>query len=94
MNGLLTPQISLFSLALILVMVVGLWAGRKRKVPVYLAGRSTRWWGVAGSIFGTERICQPHCWYDGGRFVWVLSITSITAIAGLLTLLLSTSGLP
>lgn len=42
--------------SLLAVMGVGLWAARNEKTSedFFLAGRSVRWWGVAGSIFGSN----------------------------------------
>ena len=42
--------------SLILVMIIGLWAGRKEDSAeaFSLAGKDARWWGVAGSIFGSN----------------------------------------
>ena len=42
--------------SLIAVMAVGLIASRKEETgeDFFLAGRSVRWWGVAGSIFGSN----------------------------------------
>ena len=42
--------------SLVLVMGVGLMASRREKSAeeFFLAGRSVRWWGVAGSIFGSN----------------------------------------
>ena len=74
--------------SLILVMVVGLWAGRKEESTedFYLAGRSTRWWGVAGSIFGTN-VSANHIvgmMAVGFSLGFVESHFEITAIAGYL----------
>ena len=91
MNGLLTPtDFIVFFGSLILVMVVGLWAGRKEDSTedFYLAGRSTRWWGVAGSIFGTN-VSANHIvgmMAVGFSLGFVESHFEITAIAGLLML--------
>ena len=91
MNGLLTPtDFVVFFGSLILVMVVGLWAGRKEESTedFYLAGRSTRWWGVAGSIFGTN-VSANHIvgmMAVGFSLGFVESHFEITAIAGLLML--------
>ena len=42
--------------ALLAIMAVGLWVGRREKSSkdYFLAGGSARWWGVAGSIFGSN----------------------------------------
>ena len=53
----LTPiDVVVFLGALVLVMGAGLWASRRERTAedYFLAGRSVRWWGVAGSIFGTN----------------------------------------
>ncbi len=40
----------------ILVVAIGAWAGRKKKSAeeYFMAGRSLRWWSVAGSIYGAN----------------------------------------
>ena len=45
-----------FVACLVVVMAIGLAAGRRSKgaVEYFLAGRSLPWWAVAGSIFGTN----------------------------------------
>jgi len=45
-----------FSCLTILVVVIGAWAGRKKKSAeeYFMAGRSLRWWSVAGSIYGAN----------------------------------------
>ncbi|MDE0103665.1 MAG: sodium/solute symporter [Bryobacterales bacterium] len=53
----LTPlDIAIFIASILIVLAIGLWAGRKEDSAkdFYLAGRSVPWWGVAGSIFGTN----------------------------------------
>ncbi|MEM9489314.1 MAG: sodium/solute symporter [Myxococcota bacterium] len=42
--------------SLLVVMAAGLWASRSENSTedYFLAGRTVRWWGVAGSIFGTN----------------------------------------
>ncbi len=71
-------------------MIVGLWAGRKEDTSedYYLAGRSTRWWGVAGSIFGSNVSANHIVGMMGVGFSlgFVESHFEITAIAGLLLL--------
>lgn len=49
-------DIAIFLLSILAVLAVGLWAGRKEKSAddFYLAGKNVPWWGVAGSIFGTN----------------------------------------
>ena len=57
MNSLLsTTDLFIFFGSIFAVMVMGLWVGRKEdsSEDYFLAGRSTRWWGVAGSIFGSN----------------------------------------
>ena len=51
-----TLDIILFFVALIGVMVIGLIAGRKEESSedYFLAGRKIPWWGVAGSIYGSN----------------------------------------
>lgn len=51
-----TLDLVIFFAALVGVMVVGLIAGRSEKTSedYFLAGRSVPWWGVAGSIFGSN----------------------------------------
>lgn len=52
-----TPfDIVVFLGSLAVVMGAGLWASRHENTTedYFLAGRSVRWWGVAGSIFGTN----------------------------------------
>lgn len=51
-----TIDLVIFFAALIGVMAVGLIAGRKENTSedYFLAGRSIPWWGVAGSIFGSN----------------------------------------
>ncbi len=45
-----------FFASLVGVMAIGLWAARNEKTSedFFLAGRSVRWWGIAGSIFGSN----------------------------------------
>lgn len=47
---------AIFLASLIAVPAIGLWVGRKEQSTedFFLAGRSVPWWGVAGSIFGTN----------------------------------------
>ena len=55
--GTLTPlDLVVFVGSLLAVMLIGLYAGRKENTSedYYLAGKTTRWWGVAGSIFGSN----------------------------------------
>ena len=55
-NLLTTVDVAIFFGSLLAVMAIGLWAGRKEETSTdyYLAGKTTRWWGVAGSIFGSN----------------------------------------
>jgi SSS family solute:Na+ symporter len=76
--------------SLILVMIIGLWAGRKEDTAqdFYLAGKDARWWGVAGSIFGSNVSANHIVGMMGVGFSlgFVESHFEITAIAGLLLL--------
>ena len=70
------------------VMLLGLWAGRNESTSqdFFLAGRNVRWWGVAGSIFGSN-ISANHMVGMMGVGFWLGFAEShfeITAIAGLL----------
>ena len=49
-------DISIFLASILVVLGIGLWAGRKEESTkdFYLAGKNVPWWGVAGSIFGTN----------------------------------------
>ena len=51
-----TFDILIFLGSIVAVLAIGLWAGRKEDdtKDFYLAGKSIPWWGVAGSIFGTN----------------------------------------
>ena len=51
-----TLDLVIFFVALVGVMLVGLIAGRKEETSedYFLAGRKIPWWGVAGSIFGSN----------------------------------------
>ena len=51
-----TLDIVIFLTSIVLIMAVGLWTGRKEKdtEDFFLAGHGVPWWGVAGSIFGTN----------------------------------------
>ena len=55
-NVFTTLDFVIFFGTLIFAMVVGFVAGRKEETSedYFLAGRSTPWWGVAGSIFGSN----------------------------------------
>ena len=67
---------------------VGLWAGRKEETSddYYLAGKSTRWWGVAGSIFGSNVSANHLVGMMGVGFSlgFAQSHFELGAIAGLL----------
>ena len=54
--ALTTLDIVIFLASIVLIMAVGLWTGRKEKdtEDFFLAGHGVPWWGVAGSIFGTN----------------------------------------
>ena len=50
-------DLTVFLIALVAVMAVGLLAGRgetESSEQYFLAGRHIRWWGVAGSIYGSN----------------------------------------
>jgi len=85
-----TIDVVIFFGSLIAVMAIGLWAGRKEDTSAdyYLAGRSTRWWGVAGSIFGSNVSANHIVGFVGVGFSvgFAQSHFEITAIAGLLLL--------
>ncbi|MBT6806130.1 MAG: hypothetical protein HOA47_14280, partial [Verrucomicrobia bacterium] len=88
---LLSPlDFTIFFGSLILVMIIGLWAGRKEETAedFYLAGKDARWWGVAGSIFGSNVSANHIVGMMGVGFSlgFVESHFEITAIAGLLLL--------
>ncbi len=76
--------------ALIVVMGVGLYAGRKEETSgdYYLAGRSVRWWGVAGSIFGSNVSANHMVGMMGVGFTigFAQSHFELGAIAGLMLL--------
>jgi SSS family solute:Na+ symporter len=91
MGNLLTNiDIAIFFSSLVVVMLVGLWAGRKEETSddYYLAGKSTRWWGVAGSIFGSNVSANHLVGMMGVGFSvgFAQSHFEISAIAGLLML--------
>jgi len=91
MGNLLTPlDVTIFFASLIAVMGLGLWAGRKEDTSAdyYLAGKSTRWWGVAGSIFGSNVSANHVVGMMGVGFSvgFAQSHFEIGAIAGLLLL--------
>jgi len=90
MGALSTPDLIVFVVSLLAVMALGLWAGRKEDTSedFYLAGRKTRWWGVAGSIFGSNVSANHIVGMMGVGFSvgFAQSHFEITAIAGLLLL--------
>ncbi len=49
-------DICIFLVSILVVLAIGLWAGRREEdtKDFYLAGKTIPWWGVAGSIFGTN----------------------------------------
>jgi SSS family solute:Na+ symporter len=49
-------DIFIFLASILGVLAIGLWAGRREEntKDFYLAGKTVPWWGVAGSIFGTN----------------------------------------
>ncbi len=49
-------DIGIFITSIVAVLALGLWVGRKEDTSedFYLAGKTVPWWGVAGSIFGTN----------------------------------------
>ncbi len=75
---------------LLAIMAVGLWVGRSEKSSkdYFLAGGSARWWGVAGSIFGSNVSANHMVGMMGVGFAvgFAQSHFEITAIAGLLML--------
>ena len=76
--------------ALLAIMAVGLWVGRSEKSSkdFFLAGGDARWWGVAGSIFGSNVSANHMMGMMGVGFAvgFAQSHFEITAIAGLLML--------
>ena len=91
MNSLLsTTDLIIFFGSLFTVMLFGLWSGRKEdsSEDYFLAGKSTRWWGVAGSIFGSNVSANHIVGMMGVGFAvgFAQSHFEITAIAGLLML--------
>jgi len=89
--GLLTPLDAIvFFGSLIAAMGLGLWAGRKEdsSADYYLAGRNARWWGVAGSIFGSNVSANHIIGMMGVGFSvgFAQSHFEISAIFGLLLL--------
>ena len=91
MEGILTQtDLVVFFGSLIAIMAVGLWVGRREETSedYFLAGKDTPWWGVAGSVFGTN-VSANHMvgmMAVGFTLGFVESHFEITAIAGLLML--------
>ena len=90
MNVLGTFDFIIFFGSLVAIMAIGLWAGRKEETSedFYLAGKQARWWGVAGSIFGSN-VSANHIvgmMGVGFAFGFAQSHFEITAIVGLLML--------
>ncbi len=88
MQELTAIDLIIFFGSLVAVMIVGLWAGRKEEdsSDFFLAGNSARWWGVAGSIFGSN-VSANHIvgmMAIGFSVGFAQSHFEISAIAGLL----------
>jgi SSS family solute:Na+ symporter len=85
-----TLDFVVFFASLLGVMGLGLWAGRNESSSkdYFLAGRNVRWWGVAGSIFGSNISANHMVGMMGVGFTlgFAESHFEITAIAGLLLL--------
>ena len=85
-----TIDFVIFFGSLLVVMAVGLWVGRREESSkdYFLAGRNARWWGVAGSIFGSNVSANHMIGMMGVGFAvgFAQSHFEITAIAGLLML--------
>ncbi|MDA1054772.1 MAG: sodium/solute symporter [Planctomycetota bacterium] len=91
MGDLLQPlDLILFFAALIVVMAIGLIAGRKEETSedYFLAGRKIPWWGVAGSIFGSNVSANHMVGMMGIGFSigFAQSHFELGAIAGLMVL--------
>ena len=91
MGNLLQPlDLVLFFTALIVVMAIGLIAGRKEETSedYFLAGRKIPWWGVAGSIFGSNVSANHLVGMMGIGFSigFAQSHFELGAIAGLMVL--------
>ncbi len=90
-GDLLQPlDLVLFFTALFFAMAVGLIAGRKEETSedYFLAGRRIRWWGVAGSIFGSNVSANHMVGMMGIGFSigFAQSHFELGAIAGLMVL--------
>ena len=85
-----TLDLVIFFGSLLAVMGIGLWAGRKEETSddYFLAGKETRWWGVAGSIFGSNVSANHIVGMMGVGFSVGLAQShfEISAICGLLML--------
>ena len=85
-----TIDFVIFFGSLLAIMAVGLWVGRREESSkdYFLAGRNARWWGVAGSIFGSNVSANHMVGMMGVGFAvgFAQSHFEITAIAGLLIL--------
>lgn len=89
--GILTPlDLALFGGSLLIIMLLGMWVGRKESTSeqFYLAGKSARWWGVTGSIFGSNISANHMVGMMGVGFTlgFVESQFEITAVVGLLVM--------
>ena len=85
-----TTDLIIFFGFLFAVMAIGLWVGKREdsSEDYFLAGKKTRWWGVAGSIFGSNVSANHIVGMMGVGFAigFAQSHFEITAIAGLLML--------
>ncbi len=83
-------DLGIFVASLIGVMVIGLVAGRRERTTqdYFLAGRRIRWWGVAGSIFGSNVSANHLVGMMGIGFTvgFAQSHFELGAIAGLMLL--------
>ncbi len=88
MGILTTLDLILFAGFLLGIMILGIWTGRKEDTArdYYLAGKSARWWGVTGSIFGSNISANHMVGMMGVGFTlgFVESQFEITAVVGLL----------
>lgn len=85
-----TLDVAIFVASLVGVMIVGLIAGRHERTAqdYFLAGRRIRWWGVAGSIFGSNVSANHLVGMMGIGFTvgFAQSHFELGAIAGLMLL--------
>jgi len=90
MGILTTLDLILFFGFLLAVMVLGMWVGRKEDTSeeYYLAGKNARWWGITGSIFGSNISANHMVGMMGVGFTlgFVESQFEITAVIGLLVM--------